>query len=57
MAKIHNTLDIEFSPSEEELINKKKYDVGQNTAVKELRIEINRLKDEIFVLANQNAEM
>lgn len=38
MAKIHNTLDIDFSPSEEELINKKKYDQGNSTAVKELRI-------------------
>jgi hypothetical protein len=34
MAKIHNTLDLDFSPSEEELINKKKHDVGQSTAVK-----------------------
>jgi hypothetical protein len=34
MGKIHNMLDIDFSPSEEELINKKKYDVGQNSAVK-----------------------
>lgn len=38
MAKIHNTLDIDFSPSEEELINKKKYDIGQNTAAKQLRV-------------------
>ncbi len=38
MAKIHNTLDIDFSPSQGELINKKKHDAGHNTAVKELRL-------------------
>ena len=34
MAKIHNMLDIEFSPSQEELLAKKNSDFGQNQVMK-----------------------
>lgn len=45
MAKIHNTLDIEFSPSEQELLDKKSANLGQNLALKELRSELSKVKD------------
>jgi hypothetical protein len=32
--KIHNTLDIDFSPPEQELLEKKHYDQGTTVALK-----------------------
>lgn len=57
MAKIHNTLDIEFTPSEQELLAKKSGSQGQNVAVKELKSEVGKLKDELFVLNHELAEV
>ncbi len=50
MAKIHNTLDVGFTPSEQELIAKKAQTNNQNIAIKELRGELSKLKDELFVI-------
>lgn len=57
MAKIHNMLDVDFSPSQEELIAKKNNDFGQNQAMKELRGELSKVKDEIFILSHQLADV
>jgi len=45
MAKIHNTLDIDFTPSEQELIAKKSNTNHQNVALKELKSELGKVKD------------
>ena len=57
MAKIHNTLDIDFTPSEQELLAKKNHTNTQNTMIKELKGEMNKLKDELFVLNHQLLEV
>jgi hypothetical protein len=51
MAKIHNTLDIDFTPSEQELLAKN-HTSTPNGAIKELKGEVARLKDELFVLTH-----
>ena len=45
MAKIHNTLDLEFSPNEQELLAKKGSNLNQNLAMKEMKTELSKLKD------------
>jgi hypothetical protein len=57
MVKIHNTLDMEFSPNEQELLSKKASTLTQNLAFKELRAELSKVKDEVFVLTNELAEI
>ncbi len=57
MAKIHNTLDIDFSPSEQELIAHKNHTNSNNIVIKELKGEINKLKDELFVVSHEFKEM
>ena len=37
MAKIHNTLDLEISPNEQELIAKKTTNLSNNVALKEIK--------------------
>ena len=57
MAKIHNTLDIDFSHSEQELITHKNHTNSNNIVIKELKGEINKLKDELFVVNHEFKEM
>lgn len=57
MAKIHNTLDIDFTPSEQQLIARKNHTNTQSIVIKELKNQINKLKDELFVLNNQFSEI
>ena len=57
MAKIHNTLDIDFTPSEQQLITRKNHTNSQSIVIKELKNQINKLKDELFVLNNQFSEI
>jgi hypothetical protein len=45
MAKIHNTLDIDFTPSEQELIAKKNNSNNQNVAFREIKSELGKVKD------------
>lgn len=57
MVKIHDTLDIDFSPNEQDLVAKKEGSSLQTAAMKELKSELHKLKDDFFVLTHQQKEV
>ena len=57
MAKIHNTLDIDFTPSQQELLAKKSHNEAHGNALKQMKGEIHKLKDELFVVSHEMSEI
>ena len=57
LQKIHNSLDIDFTATQRQLIDTKNKKQGLSNvqqAQRQLKIEISKMKDEIFLLSSQN---